>query len=425
MKKQNDRENENLLIHIDKDNSLIEERDDFASIAPSLEVENDEKITMDEERGYILQQTYSEKSFKRKRERNQQGKRHKKKSNLKGWKKVAIVFLCVIVGMAVITAGTFGIFYMIGKNSLLDRSAMKLTPPKGVSVIDNGNYINYKGHLYRYKESMTSILFMGVDKTYEESKIKNVIGQGGQADALYLAAIDTDNGLTTTFQISRGTMCDIDLYSISGDYIGTANAQVCLAHSYGDGKETSAENVVRAVRRIFFGLPVGQSYASIDIDGISTLNDAIGGVTVTSPVDYIDDNNNKVYEAGKSYELTGEAAENFVRSRSLLRVDANTNRMARQKAYLDAFIDKTISMTKESFSTPINLYNTASPYMTTDISVSKVSYLATDLIRKGITGADIEKIPGKDKMGKEFAEYYIDKTKFFDMIVNTFYVQAD
>lgn len=418
MKRQND--NENLLIQVDEQ-SIIEDKEDFAKEAPSLDVEKDDKIDKEEDKGYILNKTSRHKSLNKPVKKK---KKHKKKG-IHGFKKFLLIFVCIILGISVIAAGTFGFLYYRGKDALTDSSAMKLTPPKGVSVIEGGNYINYKGHLYRYKDSMTSILFMGVDKTAEQQKLKNVIGDGGQADAIYLVAIDTDNGLTTTFQVNRGSMCDIDLYSISGEYMGTDKAQVCLAHSYGDGKETSAENMVRSIRRIFFGLPVAQSYAALDIDAISELNDLVGGITVTSPVDYIDDNGKKVYEAGKSYELHGKEAEDFVRSRDHKNVDANTNRMERQKAYLDSFVDKTVATAKNDITSVIDIYNGAQPYMTTDISVSKVSYLATDLLRKGVTSADIQRVPGKDKMGKEFAEYYIDNTKFFDMIVNTFYVQAD
>jgi hypothetical protein len=158
----------------------------------------------------------------------------------------------------------------------------------------------------------------------------------------------------------------------------------------------------------------------LDIEGISALNDSIGGVTVTSPVDL-----GTMYKAGESYELHGDDAESFVRSRDKEKVDSNTNRMARQKAYLDAFVSKTISMTKADMTTPLNIYNDAKPYTVTNLTASKVSYLAVDLISKGITGADIEKVPGEDKEGEEFVEYYVDNEEFFKMIVDTFYVQAD
>ena len=307
----------------------------------------------------------------------------------------------------------------------MDTSSMKLTPPdKDTQVIDNGNYILYNGHTYRYKDTMTSILFMGIDKE-ELGTVNDVVGTGGQADALYLVAIDTENGLTNTFQISRSTMVDINLYNTDGDFLSTENAQICLSYAYGDGKETSAENTITSVRRMFYGLPVAQSYLALDIEGITALNDSIGGVTVTSPVDLKNSDGSYKFKQGESYNLMGDLAESFVRSRDLSKLDSNTNRMARQKTYLDAFIAKTVDMTKESITTPITLYNTASPYMVTDISASKVSYLAVDLLRKGITSASIQRVPGKDKEGELYSEYHINNKKFFKMLVDTFYIQVD
>ena len=346
------------------------------------------------------------------------------KHKMKKSKKIHITVVSCILGLCLLVVGTFGFLYYRGKNGLLDKSGMSLNPPGDTKVIDNGNYIFYNGHNYRYKDSMTSILFMGVDKD-ELGTVNNVVGTGGQADALYLIAIDTDNGITTTFQISRNAMVDIDLYNTAGDFIRTENNQICLSYAYGDGKETSAENTVRSVRRLFYGLPVAQSYTALDISCISAMNDSIGGVTVTSPVTYKDDSNKVVYNEGQTYELHGKDAENFVRLRNHKSDNYNDNRMARQKAYLNAFIDKTVTMTKSDITTPVAIYNSAKPYMTTNLSVSKVSYLATDLLRKGITSADIQKVPGKDKEGKNYVEYKVDNKKFFKMIVDTFYVQAD
>lgn len=412
-------QNNDKIIKID-DSPLIVESDDFNKNAPIQNVEKDTAIDVDGVSGYVLS------SVKRKRIKstvNKKKDKHKK-HKMKKSKKVLITILSCILGLCLLVVGTFGFLYYRGKNGLLDKSGMSLKPPSDTKVIDNGNYIFYNGHNYRYKDSMTSILFMGVDKD-ELGTVKNVVGTGGQADALYLIAIDTDNGVTTTFQISRNTMVDIDLYNTSGDFIRTENNQICLSYAYGDGKETSAENTVRSVRRLFYGLPVAQSYTALDISGISALNDSIGGVTVTSPVTYKDDNNNVVYNEGQTYELHGKEAESFVRSRNHKTDNYNDNRMARQKAYLNAFIDKTVSMTKSDITTRITIYNSAKPYMTTNLSAAKVSYLATDLLRKGITSADIQKVPGKDKDGKNYVEYKVDNKKFFKMIVDTFYVQAD
>lgn len=412
-------QNNHKIIKIE-DSPLIEESKDFNKNAPTKNVANDTALDVDGVSGYVLS------SVKRKRinpnedKKKSQHKKHKMKKS----KKIHITVVSCILGLCLLVVGTFGFLYYRGKNGLLDKSGMSLNPPGDTKVIDNGNYIFYNGHNYRYKDSMTSTLFMGVDKD-ELGTVNNVVGTGGQADALYLIAIDTDNGVTTTFQISRNAMVDIDLYNTAGDFIRTENNQICLSYAYGDGKETSAENTVRSVRRLFYGLPVAQSYTALDISGISALNDSIGGVTVTSPVTYKDDSNKVVYNEGQTYELHGKDAENFVRLRNHKSDNYNDNRMARQKAYLNAFIDKTVTMTKSDITTPVAIYNSAKPYMTTNLSVSKVSYLATDLLRKGITSADIQKVPGKDKEGKNYVEYKVDNKKFFKMIVDTFYVQAD
>ncbi|MDY4812686.1 MAG: LCP family protein [Ruminococcus sp.] len=416
MKKQSDN-NADLILDCDY-NSLIEEKENFADLVlnPSGHMNNPgEKKDFD---GIVVSQ-------KRKSRGKRKGKKSPHKKKMKRWKKVLITIMSVILSLLIICLGAFGIMYSLGRSSLLDTSSMKLTPPdKDTQVIDNGNYILYNGHTYRYKDTMTSILFMGIDKE-ELGTVNDVVGTGGQADALYLVAIDTENGLTNTFQISRSTMVDINLYNTDGDFLSTENAQICLSYAYGDGKETSAENTITSVRRMFYGLPVAQSYLALDIEGISALNDSIGGVTVTSPVDLQKADGSYVYKQGESYTLMGDSAESFVRSRDLSKLDSNTNRMARQKTYLDAFIAKTVDMTKESITTPITLYNTASPYMVTDISASKVSYLAVDLLRKGITSASIQRVPGKDKEGELYSEYHINNKKFFKMLVDTFYIQVD
>lgn len=412
-------QNNDKIIKIE-DSPLIEESKDFSKNAPIKNIANDTAIDVDGVSGYVLSSVKRKRINPTKNKKKSQHTKHKMKKS----KKILITILSCILGLCLLVVGTFGFLYYRGRNGLLDKSGMSLNPPSDTKVIDNGNYIFYNGHNYRYKDSMTSILFMGVDKD-ELSTVKNVVGTGGQADALYLIAIDTDNGVTTTFQISRNTMVDIDLYNTAGDFIRTENNQICLSYAYGDGKETSAENTVRSVRRLFYGLPVAQSYTALDISGISALNDSIGGVTVTSPVTYKDDNNKVVYNEGQTYELHGKDAENFVRSRNHETANYNDNRMARQKAYLNAFIDKTVSMTKSDITTPVTIYNSAKPYMTTNLSAAKVSYLATDLLRKGITSADIQKVPGKDKDGKNYVEYKVDNKKFFKMIVDTFYVQAD
>ena len=91
--------------------------------------------------------------------------------------------------------------------------------------------------------------------------------------------LDTKTGKSRLIAISRDTMTDVNVYSDLGNFIGTEKLQLCLAYTYGDGKEKSCENTVRAVSRLFYGMPVA-AYAALDLDAITVLTDAVGGVEV-------------------------------------------------------------------------------------------------------------------------------------------------
>ena len=79
-------------------------------------------------------------------------------------------------------------------------------------------------------------------------------------------------------------MVDVNVCDSAGKFLGTERLQICLAHAYGDGAESSSENLKLSVSRLLFGIPIN-AYFTLDLDAISILNDAVGGVTV----DVIDD----------------------------------------------------------------------------------------------------------------------------------------
>lgn len=81
-------------------------------------------------------------------------------------------------------------------------------------------------------------------------------------------------------------MVDIDLYTVGGEFVRTENMQLCLAYAYGDGGTSSCENVTTAISRILANVPV-EKYFALDLSGIAPLNDAVGGVTVTSLYDFL------------------------------------------------------------------------------------------------------------------------------------------
>lgn len=339
---------------------------------------------------------------------------HRKK--MKRWKKVIIIILIVLLLIILSAISALIIATNIGRGEMLDgNNDVVINVPKDIVTYRDGKVITYKGKDYKLNENITSILFMGVDEREFEENDSNY-GTNGNADVLMLMTIDTETGESNLISIPRDTMADINIYSIDGNYVGTEKRQIALAYSYGNGKETSCENEVTAVRRMFYNIPIN-SYLALDLDSISAVNDSIGGVTVTSPETI------GQFTEGETVTLLGKMAESFVRIRSHEELDANLKRMERQKMYLSGFFDKFIESTKGNIMTPVDLYNSANPYMVSNIDISKVTYLSSLLLQKNFTDFNLQTIDGELKQGEVYAEYYADEEKLFDLFINVFYTQ--
>ena len=343
-------------------------------------------------------------------------KRKKKKSKIK-----KILLWILIVLLVLILSGVVTLFVLIqkGKSSLLNIDGMNLNPGSVISnreVEDEGRTIEYNGKKYAYNEDMTAILCIGVDK----ESISDDIGQygtNGQADALFLFAMDTSNGKSTVIPISRDTMVDVDVYSGEGKYVSSSKKQLCLAYSYGDGKEKSCQNTVKSVSRLFYGLPIN-SYVAIDMNAIEVLSEKIGGVPVTPTEDF--SYNGFSYYKNQEVVLKGKKAKVYVQGRDQTVLDSNQSRMARQKQFVSAFFGKAFAKTKEIITFPVDVYNTTKKYMVTDIDVAEVSFLASCVVLNNL-GLQYKSIDGEVVAGEKHAEYYAKDETIYDIVVDVFY----
>ena len=296
-----------------------------------------------------------------------------------------------------------------------------------VEVKDEGRTVIYKGEKYVYNEDIITILFMGVDRLLESedgetANEESVIGTNGQADTLVLGVIDKKNEKISFINVSRDTIADIDIYNVNNEFLRSEKRQICLQYAYGDGRETSCEYVVNALQRYLYGMPIN-AYAAIDYDAIAILNDAVGGVEVNVLEDLSSGRYAELVE-GKNVTLFGDMAEYYCRTRDSYSVDANNYRMARQKQYLMAFMQKALELVRADLGISLELYNTAKPYMITDIGVNEVTYLATTVTGYGIETDAIKSIPGEVVLEEDHAAFYADETALYELILNTFYNKA-
>ncbi len=343
-------------------------------------------------------------------------KSKKEKKKLPIAAKIAIALLLILLLLAAAVGGTYLYLDSKGESDLKNVS----------TATDYSEVINYNGHKYVYNENMIAVAFIGVDKRelgLEDGKV----GTAGQADTNIVIAVDSSTGKATAIAIPRDTMVEVDLYSESGIFLRSEKMQLCLSYAYGDGKASSAANVTTSISRILGNIPISK-YFALDLDGIAALNDAVGGVTVESLYDF----DSLGIKKGDTIHLTGDMAETYVRQRDMNTVNASLNRTQRQVQYIKAFASQAVPSVMNDFSVVSSLYNTASKYSSTDITLSNATYLASLMLSKNITGFDTVTLQGEMKASTKtdyadyvYAEFYPDEDALMETVLSVFYKQAD
>lgn len=331
---------------------------------------------------------------------------------MKTWKKVVLIVISSILALTLALGGVFLYMKNKGHDELFD-SELKVVVPDTMqaNVQDDGDFIVYKGRTYKYNEDITSIMFIGIDKDFDDD---NEQGTGGQADVLVLMALDMKTHKMTMLAVPRDTYAEVGLYSPSGHYSGMQNMQVCMAYAYGDGKESSCENTISTIRRLFYNIPI-KTYYALDLAGIAAVNDSVGGVDVVSPETI------QMFTEGESYHLEGKNAEHFVRLRDQKRVDASMLRLERQKVYAKGFISTMMDGLKKDITSAVSVFNESAPYSVTNLTAAKVSYLATELVTGNKLQTEMATIPGKISLDNGLARYDIDENAFFEQFLSVFY----
>lgn len=342
--------------------------------------------------------------------------RRRKKRKMKKGLKIFLIILLVIALLISATGGTYAYLKSQGKTDLTS------------ATIQDSNHeeiITYKGHKYSFNENVVSIAFMGVDQRDLQSK--KDADFVGCADADIVVAIDTIDGTVKVINIPRDTMVDIDVYNDTGVFLSTDNVQLCLAYAYGDGKTQSCENVTKAISRILYNVPISK-YFALDLDGVAPINDSVGGVTLEAQYSIPD----KGIVKGEKITLKGDMAEAYVRTRDMDYLEASLNRSARIEQYVTAFAQQLLPAVKNDFGVVTKLYNTASKYSQTNITLNNATYLASMILSKGIDSFDTYTLKGSMSEVKHtkypdavIAEFTPDEDSVMEAVLNTYYTQID
>lgn len=351
-----------------------------------------------------------------------------KKRKQKRKKRLTMILFeaAVFVGIVVVS---FQILRVIGKSSLqikAEAAAPQLTTGREDLTEEEKSrwqegWVKYQDTIYAYNDDIMTFLFMGIDKN-SDAKQEEEGTNGGQADALFLAVMNPHDHTIKIIGINRNTMTDIDIYNEEGAYVTTAKAQIAVQHGFGDGMEESCAYQQKAVRKLFYNLPI-HGYAAINMSAIPTINDAVGGVDVQVLEDLTRVDKTLVKDA--KVRLMGKSAFWYVKARDTSEFGSADARLARQKQYLNAFIGSAKQAAKKDITTVMDLYQAVSKQMVTNITVDEAAYLAPILVDYQFDESGFYILEGETVMGDEFEEFYVDEDALYEMILEIFYEEVE
>lgn len=336
---------------------------------------------------------------------------HRHRKRLSGIRLV-IFLVCIAVGYAGVLLG----IHVIGNRLEKQGETETFGSLEGRFDTDALTY-SYGGRTLTYrKRDLTNILVMGVDWADIEEGSSSA-RYGGQADFLLLLTLDRENRTVSTLQLDRDTMTPVKIYGPFGDYTGKRTEQICLAHAYGDTEADSCRNTVWAVSTLLGGIPI-DAYVSLDMESISVLNDALGGITVTLEDDFTQ--LDPAMAQGATLTLQGKQAEYYVRGRMGIGEGTNLSRMQRQQLFIQAVGDRIVEEMNRDLDFVGMLFDGLSEHMTTNLNRGELINTAYE--SRAYQRLDTRNLAGRHGVGEDgFMEFWLDEDALGSLLANTFF----
>lgn len=339
------------------------------------------------------------------------GKAEKKRED---WKHIS-VRIAIILSVIIIIAGVVCLSAAYAVRKALVRNADREIPV----VSDNAavkaeQYIEHNGSRYEYDQDNINILFIGVDSRGEDISV-------GQADMAVLAVMNLREKTVRFINVNRDSIGPVRLFGVAGQYITTRERQIALAYSYGDDAAEGGKLMSETVSGLLDGIPVN-GFVALDFDGIGTMNEIAGGVSITA----ICDVPRADISEGDTVKLTDEQAIYYVTERDSHSADIGTNasRMERQTQYIYAWLGIFMDKLRADPLYALKAYDMSRQYVTTDMTRIQMAYLAVSMNDPDISD-EMYSLPGSYSRSGYYDEYLVDKDKLTDMLIEIFYKKME
>ncbi|MEZ4358154.1 MAG: LCP family protein [Eubacteriales bacterium] len=274
--------------------------------------------------------------------------------------------------------------------------------------------ITYDGKEYYKNPNMVTLLFLGIDG-YQERASKNL---GYRSDMIMICAIDTKKYKVTLISIPRDTKANITKMNQNGNITGSYVNKINAAFAGYSGKDLAYLNTVQTVENFIncdeqFDIDLSL-YAGVDIDGITDIADAVGGVQVN-----LDMSLSGIGKKGQTVTLKGQDAIDYVRERH--GVGGDLKRAYRQQQFMLALAKKIKQLgARKSI---LALWDKVDGVVKTNLDTDQMLAFATILEDVNLKGIAHVTIPttGDSSSGKSYQIH--DEEALEKIIIDTFYIK--
>lgn len=276
--------------------------------------------------------------------------------------------------------------------------------------VDWSTTIEQDGKLYQRNDALQTVLFLGVDDG--GSALPGLApGEGRRADTIFLMILDSEQQRIRLLAISRDTITDVDVYNERGERLYTVPTHINMQYFYGDSASRSCYLMKRTVQRLLYDIGV-DGYLCLNAQGIITIVDDLGGLTVTMPEDYTDIDLR--YQAGVTLTLNGAETERLLRYRDLSVHGSNEDRVERQVRLIRALFGKLQQNT--GFRRLQELLDAAGKDVCTDLDAETLKKLVSFCL-----DSDTVCLPGTVVQGDQHDEFHVDEAALKKLLIELFY----
>lgn len=276
-------------------------------------------------------------------------------------------------------------------------------------------YITYNGESYYYNNDIVTLMLIGIDER------ANNPGLGARADVMVVAALDTKQNTVKLIKLPRDTRTQVRHTDSDGNFKKEAMDKLNASYPYGGGRKgKGAENTMFCVQRVLncngkFNIPLSK-YGGINMDGISPLADAVGGVTITLDA-YFPGLGNK----GDVITLDADKAFTYCVQRKGKGLDgSDIGRGNRQMNFLKGLAAKIKTLDVTSMP---SLYSKLSKYAFTNLTTDEMIAYASLLSKVDMSNLETIQADGTAKTINKISYWIIDQSSLEEIVLDTFYIK--